>query len=154
MIFVIIEDEKILFRNAFGGNFVSRIKKSNRSGIIHVKYCSQVLKCIYMKMLFFEVFTHLSIPQVIPVLLKLVFAWNLFSIIFKYCYNHVVVLKKINVLLFINGSYEYICNKTKRFYKFIDHKIIYNNLDNPMTHVSTMDANIIHHLGLRKIITL
>ena len=107
-----------------------------------------------MKMLFSEVFTHFLIPHVIPILLKLMFAWSFFPNESRYCDKHATIFKEFSVLLLLNGSYTCICKKAKRFKKFIDPKTMDSNLVNPIAHVRTMDTDIIHHHGLREALAL
>ena len=133
---------------------VTRVKKSENSGIIHVRYCSRALEWVNMKKLFSEVFTHFSIPHIIPILLKLMFAWSFFPNVSRYCYRPASVFKEFDVSLLIAGSYACVCDKAKRFHNFIDPETMNDNVDNPMAHVRTMDTHIIHHRGLREAIAL
>ena len=151
---IITENNRILSRNILGRQFVSRIKNSDCSRIIHVKYCSRALEWVNMNKLFSKVFTYFSIPHIIPILLKLMFVWNFFPNVSRYYYKPATVFKDFSVLLFINGSYACIYNKAKKFHMFLDPDTIDHNLINPMAHVRTMDTNIIHHHELRDTITL
>jgi hypothetical protein len=153
-IFVITENNRVLSHNTLGRQFVAKVKKSECSGIIHVKYCSRALEWVNMKKLFSEVFTHFSIPHVILILLKLMFAWSFFPNVSRYCYKLATVFKEFDVSMLINGSYTCICNKAKRFHDFIDPETMDDNVANPIAHVRTMDTHIIHHRGLREAIAL
>ena len=153
-IFVFTENNRVLSRNTLGRQFVTRIKKSECSGIIHVRYCSRALEWVNMKKLFSEVFVHFSIPHVIPILLNLMFAWSFFPNVSRYCYKPATVFKEFKVAMLVNGSYMCICNKAKRFSEFIDPGTMDNNVDTPMAHVRTMDTHIVRHHGLREAIAL
>jgi hypothetical protein len=107
-----------------------------------------------MKKLFSKMFTHFSIPHVVLILLNLMFAWSFFPNVSRYCYKPAIVFKEFDVSLLINGTYTYLCNKAKRFYKFLNMETINDEMNSPMAHVRIMDTNIIHHLGLREAIAL
>ena len=124
----------------------------DRTGIIHVKYCSRALEWVNMKNLFAEVFTHLSIPHFIPAMFNIMFAWNFLSNVSKFCYKPALVFKDFCVESLLNGAYDCICTSSKRLGQFVDPETIDEN--DPRAHVRTMDTKIIHHHGLREAITL
>ena len=107
-----------------------------------------------MKTLFSEVFNHFSVPHLIPLLLNIMFAWSFLPNVSKFCYKPALVFKDFCVNSLMNGSYDCICNNSKRLKQFLDCKTIDDSQKDPRAHVRTMDTKIIHHHGLREAITL
>lgn len=133
---------------------MSRDKNTDRTGIVHVNYCSRALEWVNMKQLFSEVFTQLSIPHIIPFLLNIMFAWNFLPNVSRVCYRPALVFKDFNVGAHMTGSYECMCNSSKRLIQFLDPDTIDDTNGDPRMHVRTMDTTIIHHHGLREAVTL
>ena len=133
---------------------MSRNKSTDRTGIVNVNYCSRALEWVNMKMLFTDVFTQLSIPHMIPLMLNIMFAWSFMPNVSKFCYRPALVFKEFNVGSLLNGSYQCVCNNSKRLVQFLDPDTIDDTNENPKMHVRTMDTRIIHHHGLRNAITL
>ena len=133
---------------------MSRDKNTDRTGIVHVNYCSRALEWVNMKQLFFEVFTQFSIPHLIPFLLNIMFAWNFLPNVSRFCYRPALVFKDFDVSAHMIGAYECICNSSKRLIQFLDPETIDDTNGDPRMHVRTMDTTIIHHYGLREVVTL
>ena len=140
--------------NVLGRRFVSRNKNTDRTGIVHVNYCSRAMEWVNMKQLFSEIFTQFSIPHMIPLLLNIMFAWNFCPNVAKFCYRPALVFKDFSVNTLINDSCECICNSSKRLVQFLDTDTMDSNVDGTKIHVRTMDTKIIHNHGLREAITL
>jgi hypothetical protein len=126
----------------------------DKTGIIHVHYCSRVLEWVNVKRIFSEVFNHFSIPHFVPLLLNIMFAWNFSPNVSKFCYKPALVFKEFSVESLMSGSYDCICAKSKRLAQFVDLGTMDENNQDPRAHVRTMDTRIIHHHGLREAITL
>ena len=54
----------------------------------------------------------------------------------------------------MNGSYECICNSSKRLIQFLDPDTTDNTNGDTKMHVRTMDTKIIHNNGLKEDVTL
>jgi hypothetical protein len=133
---------------------VARDKNTDRTGIVHVNYCSRALEWVNMKQLFSEVFNHFSVPHLIPLLLNIMFAWNFLPNVSRFCYKPAMVFKDFHVSSLMNDSYECICNSSKRLVQFLDPDTRNENNIDPRAHVRTMDTNIIHHRELREAMAL
>ena len=150
----IADNGRILRRNVLGRNFVSRNKTMDKTCIIHVHYCSRALEWVNMKGIFPEVFSHFSIPNFIPMLLNIMFAWNFSPNVSKFCYKPALAFKEFSVELLMIWAYDCMCTKSKRLAPFVDPNTMVDNHQDPRAHVRTMDTRIIHHHGLREAITL
>ena len=106
------------------------------------------------KQLCYEIFTHFSIPHLIPLLLNIMFAWNFLPRVSRFCYKLALVFKDFNVRSLMNDSDKCICNSFKRLIQLLDPDIIDNTSGDPRMHVRTMDTKIIHNHELRQAITL
>ena len=124
----------------------------DRTGIIHVSYCSRALEWVNMKKMFSDVLNHFSIPHFIPALLNIMFAWSFLPNVSKFCYKPALVFKDFSVDSLMNGSCNCICASSKRLGQFVDPETIDDS--DPRAHVRTMDTKIIHHHGLREAIYL
>ena len=145
---------RTLSRNTLGRNYVTRNKNMDRTGIVHINYCSRALEWVNMKKIFSEVFNHFSVPHFIPLLLNIMFAWSFLPNVSKFCYKPALVFKDFSVDLLMNGSYDCICNNSKRLKQFLDLDTIDIDGNDPRAHVRTMDIKVIHNHSLREAITL
>jgi hypothetical protein len=137
--------------NSLGRKIIVREKVVNNTGFIHVFYCSRALEWINMKKFFSEIFMLLSIPQFIPALLNIMFAWTYHPNVSVFCYKPSMVFKRFDVSELNMMEDNCICNSSRRFNKFIDKETSTNNQEGKENngHVRTMDLSIIQHKGLR-----
>ena len=118
-------------------------------------YCNRALEWLNMKRFFSEIFMLFSIPQVIPALLNIMFAWSYHPNMSTYCYRPGMVFKDFEIQDGLNIEDMCICHTSKRFNKFLD--IDTMGEDNGMkerVHVRTMDISIVQHKGLRQALTM
>ena len=148
-------DIRQIKNNSIGRKVITKRKKSEYTGIVHVFYCNRALEWINMKRFFSEIFMLFSIPQVIPALLNIMFAWSYHPNISKYCYKPSMVFKEFEIPEESNLEDMCICRSSKRFYKFLDKETLdEHNEENDKGHVRTMDLSIIQHKGLRNAIQM
>ena len=149
-------EQRILGHNSLGRKTITRSKSSTSTGIIHVFYCNRALEWINMKRFFSEIFIFLSIPQFIPALLNLMFAWTYHPNVSMYCYKPSMVFKNFEVSMLKDNMDECICQSSRRFAKFLDKDTCgeVNMRLGYKGHVRTMDLNIIQHKGLRHAIKM
>ena len=104
-----------------------------------------------MKKFFSEIFMFLSIPQFIPALFNIMFAWTYHPNVSMFCYRPSMVFKKFDVTKLNMEEDNCICHSAKRFSKFIDMdtSTCTNEGKRGCGHVRTMDLSIIQHKGLR-----
>ena len=109
-----------------------------------------------MKKFFSEIFIFLSIPQYIPALLNLMFAWTYHPNVSTYCYKPSMVFKYFDVSTLKDNMDNCICHTSRRFAKFLDKDTSDNAREGIVGsgHVRTMDLNIIQHKGLRHAIRM
>ena len=104
-----------------------------------------------MKTFFSEIFMLLSIPQFIPALLNIMFAWTYHPNVSMFCYKPSMVFKNFDISKLSMIKDNCICGSSKRFGKFIDEdtSTCTNEGEGHKGHVRTMDLSIIQHKGLR-----
>ena len=103
--------------------------------------------------IFFEIFMFFSIPQVIPALLNIMFAWSYHPNISTHCYKPSKVFREFEFPNCITLEDTCICHSLRRFSKFIDIDTLgQNNEKRGIGHVRTMD--IVQHKGLRQTFTM
>ena len=96
-----------------------------------------------------------SIPNVIPALLNIMFAWSYHPNISTYCYKPSMVFKDFEIQDCMTSEDTCICHSSRRFSKFLDQETSEeNNEGNNRGHVRTMDISIIQHKGLRQALTM
>ena len=144
-------EQRRLEYNSLGRKIITREKVSNKSGFVHVFYCSRALEWINMKKFFSEIFMFLSLPQFIPALFNIMFAWTYHPNVSMFCYRPSMVFKKFEIAKLNMVEDNCICNSAKRFSKFIDMdtSTCTNEGKREGGHVRTMDLSIIQHKGLR-----
>ena len=93
----------------------------------------------------------LSIPQFIPALFNIMFAWTYHPNVSMFCYRPSMVFKKFDIAKLNMVEDNCICQLSKRFSKFIDMdtSTCTNEGKRECGHVRTMDLSIIQHKGLR-----
>jgi hypothetical protein len=104
-----------------------------------------------MKKFFAEIFILLSIPQYVPALFNIMFAWCYHPNMSVFCYKPGMVFKDFEIPELMEKEVNCICHSSKRLRKFIDPEAIDNEQMNDVLigHVRTMDISIIQHKGLR-----
>ena len=150
------EDQRQITHNTLGRRVITRKKKSDHTGIIHVFYSSRALEWINMKKLFSEIFMLLSIPQYVPALFNIMFAWCYHPNMSVFCYKPGMVFKDFDISELMEKEVKCICHSSNRLRKFIDTEAIDNEqvVDGCKGHVRTMDISIIQHKGLRHAIKM
>ena len=145
------DDQRQLTYNSLDRKVVTRKKKSDHIGIVHVFYCSRALEWIHMKKFFSEIFMFLSIPQFVPALFNIMFAWCYHPNMSVFCYRPGMVFKDFDISEIITDEVNCICHSSNRLRKFIDTEALDNEQEDkgPKGHVRTMDFSIIQHKGLR-----
>ena len=98
----------------------------------------------------------LSIPQCIPALLNLMFAWTYHPNVSVYCYKPSMVFKNFDVSMLKDNLDNCICHSSRRFARFLDKEAYDMNRGEVGNkgHVRTMDLNIVQHKGLRHAIKM
>jgi hypothetical protein len=93
----------------------------------------------------------LSIPQFIPALFNIMFAWTYHPNVSVFCYKPSMVFKRFDVSKLNMMEDNCICNSSRRLSKFIDKEAFTNTNERKDNngHVRTMDLSIIQHKGLR-----
>ena len=144
-------EHRSLKYNSLGRKIITREKVSSKAGFVHVFYCSRALEWINMKKFFSEIFMLLSIPQFIPALFDIMFAWTYHPNVSMFCYRPGVVFKKFDISELNMVEDNCICNSAKRFSNFIDMdtSTCTNEGQRKCGHVRTMDLSIIQNKGLR-----
>ena len=89
----------------------------------------------------------LSLPQYVPALFNLMFAWTYHANMATYCYRPGKVFKNFDVSTMKENLDMCIGKSSRRFHNFLDKNTCSNGMDKG--HVRTMDLNIILHKGLR-----
>jgi hypothetical protein len=84
-------EQRHLEYNSLGRKIITREKVSNKTGFVHVFYCSRALEWINMKKFFSEIFMFLSIPQFIPALFNIMFAWTYHPNVSMLCQSKVML---------------------------------------------------------------
>ena len=100
-----------------------------------------------MKKFFSEIFVFLSLPQYVPALLNLMFAWTYHANVATYCYRPGKVFKLFDFSTMKENMDMCICQSSRRFRNFLDKNTCSNGTNTG--HVRTMDLNIVQHKGLR-----
>ena len=149
-------EQRILGHNSLGRKTITRRKSVANTGIIHVFYCNRALEWINMKRFFSEIFIFLSIPQFVPALMNLMFAWTYHSNVSVYCYKPSMVFKNFEISMLKDNMDDCICQSSRRFAKFLDTDACGNVKEGLgcKGHVRTMDLNIVQHKGLRHAIKM
>ena len=149
-------EQRTLSLNSLGRKTINRGKSKANTGIIHVFYCNRALEWINMKKFFSEIFIFLSIPQFVPALLNLIFAWTYHPNVSVYCYKPSMVFKNFDVSTLEDDKDNCICHSSRRFARFLDKDTSGKNGEGigNKGHVRTMDLNIVQHKGLRHAIKM
>lgn len=109
-----------------------------------------------MKKFFAEIFILLSIPQYVPALFNIMFAWCYHPNMSVFCYKPGMVFKDFEIPELMEKEVKCICHSSNRLRKFIDPEAMDNEQvnDTLIGHVRTMDISIIQHKGLRNAIKM
>ena len=104
-----------------------------------------------MKRFFSEIFILLSIPQYVPTLFNIMFAWCYHPNMSMFCCRPGMVFKDFEITELMGKEVKCICHSSNRLRKFIDSDAIDNEQESERGkgHVRTMDISIIQHKGLR-----